>query len=385
MPRKKPEPRRRRYSGSVIVRRDGRVLVRAWVPSPSSGDVMRHDEYLPQGSTKRDGLRRLDEINAARDAGTLRVFDRMTVSEYLDSWLIDRIVPNRKPKTVDNYRYAISKLTSIGAYELRALTRRHVQQLQRDLLASLAQPSTVFVLTVLKAALNAAVEDDLLFRSPMVGVKVGTPHSKEVIPPTPHEARAMLEALNGHPLQVALELAVYRGLRSGEIRGLTWEAVDLEAGDLDIRHTLYLGSQQPPRLVTPKTALSVRWVPLNAELIAALTRRRVQQLADRLRAGGDWHNALDLVITGRTGGHITAGTLRTLYGQACNAANVPVRTVHALRHTANTIMAQAGVDERTRMAILGHSNVKINARYVHSDRERVAAALALLEERIRNA
>ena len=102
-----------------------------------------------------------------------------------------------------------------------------------------------------------------------------------------------------------------------------------------------------------------------------------------MRHGAGYQNALDLVVTGRLGNPVAPGSLLQLTRHACLTAGVPVSTVHALRHTANTIMAQSGVDERTRMAILGHANVRVNARYVHSDSDRIRAAVDALEDRIR--
>jgi integrase len=382
MPRKKPTERRPRGAGTVIVRKDGRVMIRAHLPD--AYDKIHHvTEYLPRGSSKADGERRLDELNDGAKRKTARVVTPETVGAYLERWLLTTIAPRAKPKTVDNYRFAIAHCDPIAHLDLRHLTEEHVLQLQADLRHDLAQSSTVFILTVLKAALKAAQAKKLLFEHPMAGIVIGTPHSDEIEPLSPAEARAMLQALEGHPLKVALELAVFRGLRSGEIRGLTWAACDLDRADLFVRSTLYVGRPTRFELVAPKTTLSRRWVPLSDALVRSLRQRHAQQGFDRMRHGSLYVNELDLVVTGRTGNPIASGSLLELTRHACRVAGVPVTTVHALRHTANTIMAQEGVDERTRMAILGHANVRVNARYVHSDRERIRAAVAALEDRIR--
>ena len=173
-------------------------MIRAHLPD--AYDKIHHvTEYLPRGSTRAQGERRLDELNDGARRGTARIVTPEALGVYLERWLTTTIAPRAKPKTVDNYRFAISHLQPLAHLDLRHVTEEHILQLQVDLQRTLAQSSTVFILTVLKAALKAAVIKKLLYEHPMAGITIGTPQSEEVTPLTPAEARAMVSALDGPP------------------------------------------------------------------------------------------------------------------------------------------------------------------------------------------
>ena len=119
MPRKKPAERRPRGMGTVIVRKDGRVMIRAHLPD--AYDKIHHvTEYLPRGSTRADGERRLDELNDGARRGTARIVTPETLGVYLERWLTHDDRAPRQAKTVDNYRFAISHLQPLApwTYEL---------------------------------------------------------------------------------------------------------------------------------------------------------------------------------------------------------------------------------------------------------------------------
>jgi len=382
---RKTAQRRGTHQGTVIERKDGLIVVRFWERTPLE-QWIKHERYLPRGATRADGEALLEQINAARTLGLQVIYERQPIAAYLPQWLVEIVAPRAKPKTVDTYRFALSHLIPrIGHIALRELTPRHVRALKAELEQALARTSAAFVLTVLKAALSDAMRDELVSRNVASLVRIGAPQPAEVVPLTAAQARAVLDALTNHPLRLFYELAMFRGMRSGEIRGLTWQTIDFERELLMIEHTLYDGNRNGWQLVAPKTPRSRRPIPLSEQLLSSLHARKAQQLADQVRNRTTWKNDLDLVLTDGIGRPVRDYTVCRLYKAACRSVGVPEGRVHDLRHTANSLMAAEGVDDSTRMAILGHATVKINQHYIHTDRERVEQALTGLERRIREA
>jgi integrase len=81
--------------------------------------------------------------------------------------------------------------------------------------------------------------------------------------------------------------AIVLGMRRGELLGLTWEAVDLDAGRLWVRQTLaWVGGQR--RIQPPKTRASRRVIPLPDVVVTALREHRKHQDDDRAEAGERW-------------------------------------------------------------------------------------------------
>ena len=88
-------------------------------------------------------------------------------------------------------------------------------------------------------------------------VKPPRPQKREIAPLSPEQARRFLEACQGERLEALFVLAVHTGMRQGELLGLHWEDVDLEAGTLRVR-TALAQTDDGPVLTSPKSAKSRR-------------------------------------------------------------------------------------------------------------------------------
>ena len=88
---------------------------------------------------------------------------------------------------------------------------------------------------------------------------------KEVRPLTPEQVRRPFEVARGDRLEGLYLLAVHCGLRQGELLGLRWEEVDLEAGTLHVRRTLSM-AKGGPKFTASKTAKSRRQIRLTTGL-----------------------------------------------------------------------------------------------------------------------
>ena len=123
--------------------------------------------------------------------------------------------------------------------------------LYRERLDAGASNRTVqYIHTTLRKALQDAVTDELIPRNVADGIKAPSPRKKELNPLSPEQARMLLEAIHDDPLEALYVLAIHRGLRQGELLGLKWDDVDLEAGTLQVRRSLSLtrdghGFEQP--------------------------------------------------------------------------------------------------------------------------------------------
>ena len=109
----------------------------------------------------------------------------------------------------------------------------------------------------------------------------------EIRPLTPEQARQLIETSTEDRYRGLWITALGTGLRQGELLGLGWEDVDLEAGRLRVRHTL--GNVEGTlTLLEPKTDRSRRLVMLPTVVVEALRAHRTRQKMDRLVAGSRW-------------------------------------------------------------------------------------------------
>jgi integrase len=119
---------------------------------------------------------------------------------------------------------------------------------------------------------------------------------------SPGQARILLEAAHEDREGPLWVLAITTGLRQGELAGLRWQDVDLEARQLQVRRSLQYQNGLGWLEQKPKTARSRRTLALPEIAVAALHRQRSRQAEERLAAGEPWSEEFgDLVFRNRRG------------------------------------------------------------------------------------
>lgn len=201
----------------------------------------------------------------------------LTVAAQLDTWLAAQRVEH---STLAGYSSAVrfwkaaaadDKGCLIGDVALRALRQSHVQ----TALAKRPELSGKTVnnyVSVLREAMQLAVEDKVLTDNPVAGVKRAK-HQKD--PPDPfslEEADAIIADMRAHypdPIANLVEWWMFTGVRTSEMAGLQWGSVDLASRYMRVHEAIVRGVEKD----RTKTAVS-RDVLLNSRALAALTRQR---------------------------------------------------------------------------------------------------------------
>ena len=169
------------------------------------------------------------------------------------------------------------------------------------------------------------------------------------------EARQFLASLRGHRLDALYSVALAIGLRRCEALGLRWQDVDLDMGYLRVAKQLKR-SQREYVLRDPKSRASRRTIVLPTVIIDRLREHRGRQLAERESQRGDW-NSLDLLFVRPNGKPLDPTGVSKLVHRLLDAARLPQRRLHDLRHSCATLLLAQGVPARVVMEILGHSQI----------------------------
>jgi integrase len=233
---------------------------------------------------------------------------------------------------------------ALGRIKLDKLTPVHVRGLYRERLeAGLAPRMVQLVHTTLHKAMKQAVADALIPRNVTEAVKAPRPVKKEMKPLSPDQARTLLESARGERLEALYALALTTGMRQGELLGLKWEDVDIEAGILQVQRTLSTATGGGFSFNPPKTAKGRRSIRIPALALASLRKHRKSQLEERMRLAELWKDN-DLVFTTGVGTPISRADLITRsFKPLLRRAGLPDIRFHDLRHTCATLLLSRGV------------------------------------------
>jgi integrase len=211
----------------------------------------------------------------------------------------------------------------------------------------------------LHAALACAIEDEKISRNVAAVVRLPTARKRQRHWWSVDDARKFLESArrDNEALYAAYVMILVLGLRKGEVLGLTWELVNLDARELYIAEQVQrVGRQLIRREV--KTESSEAPLPLPDVCVVALKLRKEQQDADRAHAGRAWIET-GLVFTTRHGTPIEPRNFNRSFDRCIIKARVPKITVHGTRKTCGSLLAVLDVHPRVAMQILRHSKIAV--------------------------
>lgn len=341
--------------GSIRPRGDGYEVTVSVGVDPATG---RRRRLYRWARTKREAERELARLLAAVDAGTWADPGRLELAEYLRERWLPHVRTRVRARTALRYEQLLERhvVPVIGSVKLRALRPAHVQEVvDRALGAGLAARSVVAVYRTLHGALAQAVRWQLLGQNPAVAVRPPRAPRPELRVPDAATVARLLEAARGTRLEVPLVLACSCGLRRGEVLGLRWPDVDLEAGRLRVTASLQkVGGRL--ELLPPKTDRGRRTVALPPATVAVLRRHRKEQATRRLLLGEGWSDR-GFVVDRGDGEPIPPDGLSRDFHRLARRLGLPGLRLHDLRHSFATTLLEAGVHPKVVSEALGHSSV----------------------------
>jgi integrase len=242
----------------------------------------------------------------------------------------------------------------------------------------------------LRSALSAAVRDDMITVNPAQGRfdEIPARGQGETVMWQPDDVRKFLAHIADDPLAALWTVAAFTGLRRGELCGLRWADVDLEAEvpGIVIRQTVVAvpGSNPCPvcevlhrgRIIqgSAKSTAGVRWVPLTSDSTSELLAHQIKQETHRADVGELYVNH-GLVFAMASGEPLRPDAVTKRHGVLVAQAGLPQIKLHAMRHGAVSMLAAAGLTDELIALIVGHSSAQVTRDvYLHGIRGQLGDA-----------
>ena len=289
-----------------------------------------------------------------------------TINQITEEW------KEEKKKYVKKSTYAAYQLliqNHIKPYfgDLYEVNEEKVQQFVFDKLdAGLSEKTIRDIIIVLKMILKFGIKNGYLEYIQIDAKFPSKQEKKDLDVLSKADQKKFMEHLRNNFTfkNLGIFICLSTGMRIGEICGLRWCDVDTVEGVIKVRHTLqriYIieGETRHTELLldTPKTANSVRDIPMSSELLKML--KSLNKVVNE-----------NYYVISNDIKPIEPRTYRNYYKKLCKQLDIPELKFHGLRHRFATRCIESKADYKTVSVLLGHSNISTTLNlYVHPNKE----------------
>ena len=327
-----------------------------------------------------------------------------TLNEQFEKYMNTRKL---KETTKTNYRYQWNKYlkNGIGTKKIKDIKKSDLQLFFSELSKAGKSDKTIInYKNLLSPLFSMALDDEIIYKNPLVNTtKEYNQKSKEkIILSLEQQERLLLYIQNDKKNYIYYPLFVFMletACRIGEIRGLTWDNIDLKNRAISIIQqiqTIKDNDKCKAVCITPKSDTSIRIIPITNECYKALKKQKELQFSLGIRHDIKSAGVNNFVFTIKNGKPITSNQFCYIIKNIIEKYNItetiqakeekrkpiliPYISAHNLRHTACTRLAEKGIDIKVLQVFMGHSSIKMTMDiYNHANKDRIMEEMKRLK------
>ena len=288
-----------------------------------------------------------------------------------------------KPATRVNYEglwhancfeFGKAKAAEVSIFQIRALMADFVS-------AGLSKATIKLLHGLLSQVFDDAVSQHIRIDNPCQDKTVKRTRAKGTAQKqrealTPGEQAELLMYVNGDNIYNVyadmLTIALYTGLRVGELTGLTWDDIDIKGGKINVKRQLKYGKTARSGethfyITTPKTAAGIRTVYFGSEVREAFKHlKQINFLLGKTQKAAEVDGISNFVFLNKNGTPYAANAfnfiLRNIvesHNKKCKGIPLPHISAHILRHSYAARAVENGVDYKALQESLGHTTIGV--------------------------
>lgn len=294
--------------------------------------------------------------------------ENVTVDGWFQTWIQEYKKPSVKKGTITVYveHYNCYIKAEFGQRKLKDIRPEHIQKLYNDMHRNGYSRNTIeLTAVVLSGMYKQAVKNKVIKENPVPFATLprsSTQKERRVM--TVNEQKIFLEYVKKSYLSDICELALFTGMRSGELRGLRTMDIDFKNKIIHVNNSLNFNNNEY-YLDTPKTLTSKRDIPMIDSVYTLLKNRKKKQAEQRMSLGELWkpkEGLEDLVFTSEFGYPMNRDRFKNDLNAVIDSINrdgieFQNITPHTFRHTFSTRCIENGMQPQVLKTILGHSKL----------------------------
>lgn len=286
---------------------------------------------------------------------------KITVRKFLEQWF-DMHKKGLQYKTIQGYEYNIGYINNtLGDMYLQRLTAGDIEKMLKSLSTSkgekLSGKYLQEIYSTLNLALKHAVKLKLLSVSPCAAVSRPKSVKFQASFILPEDVKKYLDLFSDAWIYPAVVLALFCGLRRGELLALQWNDIDFRNNQLKVyKAVIDVGNKRFQKSTKTEKA---RTVDIPPTAITILRQHRKKQLEYKLLLN-DYHDS-NFIVTEDDGTLPAPAYVSRFFMRRVISSGLPYVRFHDLRHTAASLMLLEGANLETVSSILGHSSITITA------------------------
>lgn len=302
--------------------------------------------------------------------------------KYINSWL-DHKEKRVTYGTYSHYKsYAVNHIIpAIGHIKVQDLRPMHLQDFYDALIGQgqLSKRSIHHIHRIIANCLNMAVKmGEMQTNIATVVEPVRVPKTEQKYWDV-DDAEVFIEAARGHIHFIAFYLAIFTGMRQGEILGLKWDSVDFDSKTIYVQRSIKR-VDGGGKLDELKSVSSYRSISISNRLIHELKEHRTKQNKHRLMIGKDYDNQ-GFVVATKTGTFVLSSNISRAFRLIRDKLDIKQIRFHDLRHTHASLLFKQKEHPKVVQERLGHSSIEITMdTYSHMMPNMQEAAAQKLDE-----
>lgn len=308
--------------------------------------------------------RELARFYAECESGRFNKSSSATVSDVAELYVKEHVNRHMKVSTRNGVNVALNKyiLPVLGKQKVNKLTRVDIQQWINHISDQGISPKTVRnYYSALAGMMQFAIDMNIIEDTPCKNVRLPKKETTEADSYTLEEVSMLLRALESTSndelsYKAGIYIALFAGLRRGEILGLDWNDINFDTGELSVTKTRMRANGVGAYEDTPKTLKSVRKVIVPMEVIDVLSELRNEQRKKKLILGSIYEDS-PAVLQSSMGRPMYPDDFTDWYKRFCRKNNLRFIKIHGLRHTHASMLAHMGADKMQVSSRLGHSQL----------------------------